>query len=204
VPTTCGPAAAPPTAGAEPRRHGAASLREVALLSGGIHASREPSSVRTLLGSCVAVCLHDPVSRVGGMNHFMLPDVAPVSLASAACGVHAMELLINELMKLGAQRQRLLARVFGAANVLRNGRLGVPEANARFALEFLVRERIQVIEKRVGGQQPMRVTFLTHTGEARVRAVGEERERAAQNDERHVLELRRDLAKPASSRVELF
>jgi chemotaxis receptor (MCP) glutamine deamidase CheD len=178
--------------------------RDVTLMSGGIHASREPSTVRTLLGSCVAVCLYDPVTRVGGMNHFMLPDTAPSSLASAAYGVHAMELLINALMKLGGQRQRLVARVFGAANMLKGSQFDVPQSNARFALDFLERERIPVLEKRLGGEQPVWVYFSTHDGEARLRVVTGERARVAMNDQRHALHVRRDLAEPASNRVELF
>lgn len=180
------------------------TARQATVMSGDVHSSREPTKVRTLLGSCVAVCLHDPVVRVGGMNHFMLPEAAPGSLASTAYGVNAMELLINQLLALGAQRSRLVARVFGAANVLKNGQVRVPEANARFALEFLARDGIAVLEKRLGGDQPLRITFHTHSGEAEVRAVGEERERAASNDARHVLELQRNLNRPITAKEVLF
>jgi len=179
-------------------------LREVTLMSGGIHVSREPSVVRTLLGSCVAVCLHDPSSRVGGMNHFMLPDTGSSSMVSAAYGVHAMELLINGLMKLGGQRQRMIARVFGAANMLKGSQFDVPQSNARFALEFLEREGIPVLEERLGGDQPVWVKFSTHDGEARIRVVSGERERVAMNDQRHALHVRRDLGRLAPNHVELF
>ncbi|HCE6098490.1 hypothetical protein ACEPU1_33790 [Pseudomonas aeruginosa] len=79
--------------------------------------SSEPVALATVLGSCVAACLYDPTACIGGMNHFMLPDAAPGD-GSARYGAHAMELLINALLKAGALRQRLQAKVFGGGNVL--------------------------------------------------------------------------------------
>src|SRR5580658_1868975 len=85
---------------------------------GEIFASREPAVVRTVLGSCIAVCLRDPVAGVGGMNHFLLPYGGHNELASARYGIHAMELLINDCMKVGADRAKLEAKVFGGGHVL--------------------------------------------------------------------------------------
>jgi chemotaxis protein methyltransferase CheR len=178
--------------------------QEANVVSGGVFASSSPAAVRTLLGSCVSVCLHDPEAGVGGMNHFMLPEGPRQRIESAAYGVHAMELLINRIMALGGQRSRLRARVFGAANVLRNGLTRVADENARFALEFLTKEGIPVIEKRLGGDQPLRVTFFTDTGDAQIRAVGGEIARVARAEERHAREIQRSLTAPAAGKAVLF
>jgi chemotaxis protein methyltransferase CheR len=180
------------------------SREEASVVSGGVFASRTPAAVRTLLGSCVSVCLHDPEARVGGLNHFMLPEGPRQRIQSAAYGVHAMELLINQIMALGGQRSRLRARVFGAANVLRNGLTRVADENARFALEFLAKEGIPVIEKRLGGDQPLRVTFFTDNGDAQIRPLGAERARVAQAEEQHAREIERSLTAPQPSKAVLF
>lgn len=178
---------------------------EARVVSGEVFASREPTLVHTLLGSCVSVCLFDPVARIGGLNHFMLPSGANDAIQSAAYGVNAMELLINRIMSLGGSRDRLQARVFGGANVILR-RLGpsVAEANARFALEFLKRENIAILERRLGGSQPLRISLFTKTGEVRVRVVGDAVERVALAEARHATEIERQLTAPAPDRLTLF
>ncbi|HYQ46569.1 MAG TPA: CheR family methyltransferase [Polyangiaceae bacterium] len=144
---------------------------ESALLAGSIAASREPRVLSTVLGSCVAVCLYDPIARVGGMNHFMLPGQGAVG--ASRYGEPAMRALLEELTRLGAAPARLRAKVFGAANLLElvGPASTVPELNARFAVEFLRGEGIAVESIRVGGNQPIQVKFATHTGRARVRVL---------------------------------
>ncbi|MFO0976192.1 MAG: CheR family methyltransferase [Planctomycetaceae bacterium] len=144
------------------------------LIVGELRASAEPARLTTLVGSCITVCLHDPVARIGGMNHFMLPDSAAGGRETATYGIHAMELLINQLMKLGANRRRLEAKVFGGANVLgrplpSGSMLNIGERNARFAIEFLETENIPVRAQSIGGTRGRQVHFLTHTGQAFVR-----------------------------------
>jgi chemotaxis protein CheD len=109
----------------------------------------------TTLGSCVAVCLSDPVHRVYGMNHFMLPDPmrsdGPIGL-NARYGAQSMELLINAMFKLGAERAWLTARVYGGAKLLQ----GMPDIgvkNVAFAVDFLHCEAIPVLSIDVGGEQ---------------------------------------------------
>ncbi len=133
---------------------------------GGICASKQPSVVRTVLGSCIAVCLRDPQLKVGGMNHFMLPSTSSGEAVSARYGVHAMELLINECMKYGADRRRLEAKVFGGGHVLkmRESDDNVPQKNIRFALHFLETEQIPIVARDLGGYQPREVIFFTDTG----------------------------------------
>ncbi|MGA2401571.1 MAG: chemotaxis protein CheD [Syntrophobacteraceae bacterium] len=87
---------------------------------GGLHASKEPAVIDTVLGSCVAVCLHDAVERIGGMNHILLPGEAELTHfdTSARYGINAMELLINTIATLGGNRRRIAAKAFGGAHIL--------------------------------------------------------------------------------------
>lgn len=135
---------------------------------GGVFASIRPTVVKTVLGSCISVCLRDPVTRVGGMNHFMLPDAGEGEAASTRYGVYAMELLINECMKAGADRRRLEAKVFGGGHVLwiRESEENVPQRNMRFALQFLDTESIPIISRDIGGYATRSLLFFTDSGRA--------------------------------------
>jgi chemotaxis protein methyltransferase CheR len=135
------------------------------------YATKEPMLVSTLLGSCVSACLFDPVARVGGMNHFMLPKMVQREEATARFGVHAMEVLINELMQLGAQRPRLKAMAFGAGAVNRALSSTVAAQNGAFVRQFLAKEQIPLVCERLGGSAPREVYLRTDTGDAFVRAV---------------------------------
>lgn len=117
----------------------------------------------TVLGSCIATCLFDPDARIGGINHFLLPDSSAGK--SGLYGVHLMELLINGLMKAGAQKSRLRARIHGGANML-GGISDVGVRNAAFARSFLATEGIPLISEGVGGSQGRRLRFVPTTGEA--------------------------------------
>lgn len=119
--------------------------------------------ITTLLGSCVAACIHDPVARVGGMNHFLLPGEAS---GAERYDVHLMELLINGLLKLGASRDKLQAKLFGGAQMMR-GLSDIGSSNARFAREFLGREGIALTGTSLGGEIGRRVQFWPATGRAR-------------------------------------
>ena len=123
----------------------------------------------TLLGSCVAVCLFDPQLGIGGMNHFMLPGNTeegsnPLS-SSARYGVYAIEILINHLLKLGAQRRYFEAKVFGGASVLRGfGSNNVGKRNAEFVLDYLHTEGIPVVAQDLMDTYPRKVYFFPKTG----------------------------------------
>jgi chemotaxis receptor (MCP) glutamine deamidase CheD len=149
--------------------------KEVTLHVGGVHASAEPTLIKTLLGSCVAVCLWDSRACVGGMNHFLLPSGEPDGPLDDATrfGVHAMDRLIGEMLKLGATPRRLVAKVFGGASVLALGgsAAGVPQANVDFVREFLAREGLRVAATSVGGTLPRQIRFFTDSGKVLVRRV---------------------------------
>jgi chemotaxis protein methyltransferase CheR len=147
-------------------------LSQVVINVGEMHASSEPVEIKTLLGSCVAACLYDPKSGVGGMNHFLLPDSTHEVHDPARFGVHAMEMLINELMKLGAERRRLKAKLFGGGNILaRHQRPTVGERNAEFARSFLRREGIPLVSERLVPECGTEVRFWPHAGRVFVRDV---------------------------------
>jgi chemotaxis protein methyltransferase CheR len=153
-----------------PASHRAARARAKRIIIGEVFASREPAVVGTLLGSCVSACLFDPEARVGGMNHFLLPT-AGSSEVSARYGVHAMEVLINEIQSLGGDRRRLVAKVFGGARVLARNSSDVAEQNALFVRRFLALEQIPILAERLGGTQAIEVWFHTATGRARMRYI---------------------------------
>lgn len=139
---------------------------------GEVVASLSPLRLRTLLGSCVAVCLYDPALSAGGMNHILAPISSGNSDCAARFGVQAMELLINALMNLGADRRRFVAKAFGGANVLpafSNPTIG--KLNVEFVREFLRTEGIPLVAERMGGELPVEVVFDTDSGRAFVRPV---------------------------------
>ncbi len=138
----------------------------VKLLPGEYFVHHEDMLLLTTLGSCIAVCLWDRRANVGGMNHFMLPDS---SSDSGRYGPYAMEVLINALMKKGAQRMTLEAKVFGGAHVLNtvaSESMKVGQRNTEFALNYLATERIPVVVKDVEGECPRTVCFLPRSGKA--------------------------------------
>ncbi len=132
-------------------------------------ASREPMVITTFLGSCVAVCLFDQEKKIGGMNHILVPGKASFRdfNVEARFGINAMELLINALMKLGADRARLKAKVFGGAQVIPSdsGRETIGRKNADFVLEFLERENIPLVCKDLEGLESRRIFFHTDTAQ---------------------------------------
>lgn len=182
-------------------------MQEKVLSIGGVLASREPVRVRTVLGSCIAACLFDPVARVGGMNHFLLPNGTEDRELPTRYGVHAMELLITDIMKLGGDRRHLQAKVFGGGQVLplRDRILTVPEANIQFVKQFLATERIPIAGLRVGGHQPLLVHFFPHTGRAFVKPLGMERADAVAAEEaRYRVEVIKHVTQPREDSVTLF
>lgn len=152
-------------------------MKDVTLYLGEIRVATEPTLVKTLLGSCIAVCLYDPVRGVGGMNHFMLPASQADDGASARFGVPAMEGLIGALLDLGASPRRLAAKVFGGAHVLdvEESVGGVPQRNIDFIRTYLRAGGLPVLAEDVGGYDPRQVHFYTATGRALVKRAPQER-----------------------------
>jgi len=128
----------------------------------------------TVLGSCVAACIHDRTLGIGGMNHFMLPDDGdnPAAAASDSMryGAFAMEVLINELIKMGGRRERFEAKVFGGAAVLAGmTTINIGDRNAEFVRRYLALENIRIVAEDLQGQHPRKVAFMPATGQAMVK-----------------------------------
>ena len=153
---------------------------------GDLYASKRNILIVTVLGSCVSACLRDPLAQIGGMNHFMLPERAGNSTLlsePARYGAHAMEMLINNLLSMGARRERLEAKVFGAGRVL-PGMSDVGARNAQFALDYLERERIPVKARDVGGEHARKVYLFVETGRVLVKEINQLRNDTVLNRER--------------------
>jgi len=142
----------------------------VKILPGEYFVHNEDVLLMTTLGSCIAVCLWDRQAKVGGMNHFLLPEGDRDQVSSGRYGSFAMELLINELLKLGANRMTLEAKVFGGGAVLAGmTSLNVGERNTTFVMDYLKTERIPVVSKDVLDVHPRKVCFFPHSGKAMVK-----------------------------------
>ncbi len=143
--------------------------KSVNLHAGQVYASAEPSSVSTILGSCVAVCLYDPLARVGGMNHFLLPHPTARE-RSARFGSVAMAQLVEQVVAAGASQASLEAKVFGGASVLRafRGR-NLGSENVELALRALEAGRVRLVDHDVGGLRGRKLVFHTDLGAAWVR-----------------------------------
>jgi chemotaxis protein CheD len=143
---------------------------QVYLHAGQLFASATPTAISTVLGSCVAVCLHDPITKVGGVNHFLLPLHVDRE-QSPRFGTVAVPALIQAVVKAGASRGTLVAKVFGGASVIgamaRGRRLG--EENAILALRLLEEAHIPVLDKDVGGSRGRKLVFFADEGTAWVR-----------------------------------
>ena len=124
----------------------------------------------TVLGSCVSACIRDPLMKVGGMNHFLLPDADRSGRDSQRYGAHAMELLINEILKRGGVRQRLEAKIFGGASVIASG-TEIGSRNAIFAKQYLKDEGIHLVGGDVGGTQARRIQYWPVSGRVRRLAI---------------------------------
>jgi chemotaxis protein CheD len=139
----------------------------VKVLPGEYFVHDEDLLITTTLGSCIAACLWDRDRRIGGMNHFMLPEG---SGDSGRYGSYAMELLINEMMKRGASRLTMEAKVFGGGAVISGmNTLNVGERNTKFVIEYLQTERIPIVSKDVMDIYPRKVCFLPGSGKAMVK-----------------------------------
>jgi len=127
----------------------------------------------TILGSCVATCLYDPIAKVGGMNHFLLPgENTGLSCSNESYGLNAMELLINSLLKMGGKRNRFEAKLFGGARIVQ-GLSDVGMKNGNFATEFLAFEGIPCVSKSLGGLMARRVRFWPASGRVQMKNVAD-------------------------------
>ena len=146
--------------------------RKLHVIRGEHFVSSDPAVVlATVLGSCVAACIRDPDAGVGGMNHFLLPGASENRRVAISHGVHAMELLVNDLLRHGARRDRLEAKLFGGARMV-DGLTDVGAQNAAFAERFLRDEGIALIGGSLGGDKARKVQFWPSSGRGRQLLLG--------------------------------
>ena len=177
------------------------------ILPGEYYFTPKDMLIVTVLGSCVSACIRDRVSGIGGMNHFMLPysgtDIdSPVS-ASMRYGTYAMEVLINELLKAGARRENLEAKVFGGGNVLRGFiAINVGERNAHFVRDYLRVENIRVVAEDLNDIHPRKVYFFPRSGKVLVKKLRQLNNNTLVNREQDYAS--RLQSAPVSGDVDLF
>ncbi len=149
------------------------------ILPGEYYVTSSDMAISTVLGSCVSACIRDKKLNVGGMNHFMLPgnsDVFNPLSASARYGSYAMEILINEILKRGASRENLEAKIFGGGNVMEamaNSNVG--ERNAKFVVDYLGFESIPIVAQDLLDTCPRKVIFFPQTGKVLMKRLHNER-----------------------------
>ncbi|WP_137132553.1 chemoreceptor glutamine deamidase CheD [Rhizobium sp. FY34] len=173
------------------------------IIQGEFKVTDDPNAViTTILGSCVAACLRDPVAGVGGMNHFLLPGDGPGGMSGgdmSRYGVHLMELLINGILKRGGRRERLEAKIFGGAKTIASFS-NVGEQNAAFATKFLRDEGIKLVGSSVGGDFGRKLEYWPASGRARTYPLtGAETQKTAALEQRPARP-----AKPVESSIEFF
>jgi len=149
-------------------------LDAVKLLPNQYYVTAKNMVLTTVLGSCVSACVRDSTAGIGGMNHFMLPDGgsdadSPIS-SSMRYGTYAMEILINEMLKAGARRENLEAKVFGGGAVLRGfSAINVGERNAKFVKDYLRTEGIRITAEDLNDIWPRKVNYFPRTGKVMVK-----------------------------------
>ncbi len=173
------------------------------VLPGEYYVTRNPELITTVLGSCVAVCARDPVARVGGMNHFMLPDGSCPDWSqpdtATRYGSYAMEHLLNELFKQGGQRNRLEIKIFGGGRVL-NAMTDVGARNIAFIKEFLQNEGYRIAAADVGDVHPRKVLYTPDSGRVRVKKL-QTNSALVQQETQYMKQIAK---KPLEGDIELF
>lgn len=186
-------------------------LTVVKLMTGDCYFTSEPREMLvTILGSCISVCLRDPVSKIGGMNHILLPGENNLKLQkgdpgySTRFGAFAMEELINGMLKLGASKSRMEAKVFGGGNVIESS-TAIGTKNINFAKDFLIQEKIPILSEDVGGDTARRLHFFPETGKAMIRKLRRKEDMTILEKEKEYEEkIKSQYAVKTEPEVELF
>ncbi|RTZ17920.1 chemotaxis protein CheD [Vibrio aquaticus] len=187
----------------------------VKVLPGGLYCSCKPDElIATGLGSCVAACVWDEQSHIGGMNHFLLPfdsssqlkSWKPEEVVSTASryGSYAMEMLLNSLIARGAKRTQLKVKLFGGAQMMGHHSL-IGEKNVAFILNFIRQEGLDVVAQDLGGLEPRKVMFDPYSGKAWLKRIPfAEVHKLQAQEEKYAHQLDRESHQPHDDDVELF
>jgi chemotaxis protein CheD len=131
-----------------------------------LFASQEPYIVNTILGSCVSVCLYDPTTQTGGINHYMLPFWNGDGLASPKFGNIAIEKLLEKMLGFGCKKNNIIAKVFGGGEVIETQitQFHIGERNISVAQQVLKELKINITGQSLGGKNGRKIQFNTQTG----------------------------------------
>lgn len=178
-------------------------LKIVPVFQGETRVSDDSNEIMsTILGSCVAACIWDPVAKVGGMNHFLLPGEVGTQSTSMRYGVNAMELLVNGLLKHRADRARFKVKLFGGAKMFA-GRAGIGEKNIRFANWYVDNEGFELVESDLGGERGRKIKFWPTTGRVQQTLMMDAAEAEAASESLQPERKRMPIEKPGGD-IELF
>ena len=182
------------------------NVKAITLISGDYYVTDKPNHmIVTILGSCVAACMRDPVMSIGGMNHFLLPDNPDLSLRhsddATRYGAYAMEQLINGIIKLGGNKNRLEVKVFGGGNVIDNSAM-IGSRNIAFVRAFLKKEGLAIAGEDLGDTYPRRLRYYPDSGKVMLLKLKRKEDREVIDKEAnfaHTLQI-----KPVEGSIELF
>lgn len=178
----------------------------ITLISGDYYVTDKPGKmIVTILGSCVAACMRDPVMRVGGMNHFLLPEGPSGDFhhpdAATRYGAYAMEQLINGIIARGGMKSRLEVKIFGGANVIDSSAM-IGSKNVEFVREFMRAEHLNVASEDLGGDYPRRLRYYPDTGKVMLLKLRRKEDFAQVSKEER--KMQKAVQKPVEGSVELF
>ena len=189
-------------------------LPRVEVQPGGRYATASATDIKTLLGSCVSACLYDPAAKVAGLNHFLLAapryakDMPFTATDAGRYGIHAMELLITDMQKLGAKRSGLRAKIFGGASVLglceSDRFLCVNEVNQRFIRDYLETEHIPIVSEDMGGSLGRVIHFHSDSYSVFRRFIKKRETEVVEEDEREFWQKAIESPKPTEGEAILF
>lgn len=182
------------------------NVKVTTLLSGDYYVTNQPGEmIVTILGSCVAACMRDPVVKIGGMNHFLLPDNPDARQKGAGeatrYGAYAMEQLINGIIKLGGHKNRLEVKVFGGGNVINNSAM-IGARNAEFVRKFLKDEGLPILSEDLGDTYPRRLRYYPDTGKVMLLKLQRKEDMKVVDEEKQFVSTLK--AKPIEGDIELF
>ncbi len=165
--------------------------------------NREKEMLVTILGSCVAACIRDPVARVGGMNHFLLSDGGSKDdpMQAMRYGAFSMEQLINGILKLGGKKERLEVKLFGGGNVIQSSAM-IGDKNVKFVRNFCKEENLAIAGEDLGGNHPRRIHYYSDSGKVMLRTLQRSEDMAVVEEEKQYAS--RIVAKPGGGDVDLF
>ncbi len=150
--------------------HTSQKIHDHFLYPSSIFVTHERFEVKTILGSCIAMCIHDPVKKSGGINHFMLPLWNGEGLASPKYGNIAINLLIDKMLGMGSEKENLIVKLFGGAS-LHNSNISVGVRNIQIAKDLLAKHQLNCVAESLGGKLGRKVLFDTGTGLVRMKYI---------------------------------